>query len=649
MIAAVAALLAGASDASAMPLPSLASVADPVIPVADGVPSPGELLTRASDGAPTWSGLELVQHTLLGTVDLELPAATVAVPSANDAFGQLPADGFAAYATGTVYHTDPALSPDEDNPAEIDLATSDAAYAAQALTAFNDELGRPIIPTLNAGNAFGRGRAVEVTPPEALGGEVDLSILDAAEAKAPPSRAPVTKETQTDASPLLKADSFKAEASARAVPTGCVIGDDLARGSGTANDTDLVDPDPESESTEPILSISTDEPPRAVSHSASGIRLTPIKDQPGRFGAVAEIRQTIAPITFRLPETDVEFTIEIGGEWVMRAAADGGRGGLSFGPEGGNDDRPVLRLVQGKDVVDEVGLREIGGRTGIYVDGEPVGDIRIGGDPRAIGGEPDSKPVESPTRVAAAADVVVVRLFELEAELRVGHMELALAVPPGGVQCPGIKVSKTSTPESVQPGEALSWTLAVSNPNDCVLDMVRVVDAASAEPEVRWKPVSTLPRSTRGKDGSLVFDNIGPIRTGDTKTVKINAEVDPDSGPGTITNKATATGVCGAAPMGGVAEAITIIGAAVAPPATPALPSESQGAGAPASGGNLTAARSSSESPAEDSTSATRRARAQESDLGTLARTGSAHAPFLVLATGLLATGRLSRRLKSRL
>jgi hypothetical protein len=634
-IAAVAALLAGGSAASAIPVAPVASVADPIASAGGSVASPADL-----------PGVELVRHTLLGDLDLGLPAAKKAAPLSNEAFGQLPPDGFAAYATGTVYHTDAELSLDEDNPAEIDLATSDAAYAAHALAAFSDELGRPIIPKLDSGSGFGRGRAVQVTPPEALGGDVDLSILDAAEAKAPPSRAPVTKETQTDASPLLKADSFKAEASARAVPTGCVIGNDLARGSGTANDTDVADTQPDDESSDPILSVSAEEPPppRAVSQSLSRATLFPLKDRPGRFGVMAETSQTIAPVTFALPGADEKITVEVGGVWALRARADGTSGSLSFGPEPGSGDQPMLRVIEGDEAIDEVTLQELGGKTGIFVNGEPVGEIRIGGEARAIGGKPASKPTETPTRVAAAVDIAAMRLFDPPAELRVGHMEIAVAVPPGGVACPGIGMKKEAQPASVRPGDKFTWTIALTNLNDCALDKVKVVDSTTANPGVVWRVLTTLPKSSLGKDGSLTFDGVGPIRTGETKTLQIQGEVDGKSVPGTITNKASAAGGCGGAPMSGGTEASLAVGVAptsgLAPAPTPPADVRPGRSAAGAEGNSLAAA-----APADDEASVA--GASDDEEGGRLPRTGAGLAGLL-LGASLLAAGRFLRRYRRR-
>jgi hypothetical protein len=488
-----------------------------------------------------------------------------------------------------------------------------------------------------------------VSPPEALGGDVNLDILDPAEAKAPPSGAPVTKETQTDASPLLKADSFKAEAAARAVATGCVIGDDLARGSGTANDTDVADTAPDDSSTDPILSVSADDPPppRAVSQSLSRVTLVPLKDRPDRFGVLAETRQTIAPITFSLPGTKDKITIEVGGEWALRARTDARNGSLSFGPEPGSGDQPLLRVIQGDEAIDEVTLKEVGGKTGIYIDGEPVGDIRIGGEARAIGGKPASKPTQTPTRVAAAVDIVVMRLFDPPAELRVGHMEVGVAVPAGGVACPGIGMKKEAQPGSVRPGDKFSWTIGVSNLNDCVLDKVKVVDATTTTPGVVWRVLTTAPRSTIGKDGVLTFDGVGPVRTGETTTLGIQAEVDGTSVPGTLTNRATATGSCGPAPMSGATEASLSVGVgptsglAPSPPPAPAPADTNPGRSAAGEQSNaLTAA-------APPGSGASVAAAGSENDGRLLARTGAGPAGLL-LGTSLVAGGRFLRRYRRR-
>ncbi len=584
-------------------------------------------------------------------------------PTSNDSFRRLVPGAFAAYATGTVFHTDPELTGTKV-AATVDMATADAVYAGQPVSAFADELGRSLVTDLPAGSGQAQARAVKVDPPDAVG---DVDTGEPAEAKAPPTGQPVVHESTANLTPLVRADALRSEAAARAVSTGCVIGNDLARGVADADDTDVADTNPSGSSTKPLLSLSADDPPRAVSQSVSHTRLVPIPGRPGRFGAMAEVRQTIAPITFGLPGTDEKFTIEVAGEWVMRAVADGTTGSVTFGSEKRNDnDRPALRLIHGKQVVDETGLRDLGGREGIFVDGQPVGDIRIGGDRRAVGGPPTSTAIETGTLVSAAADAVVVRLFEPYAELRVGHMEVGLVVPPGGVQCPGITVTKTSEPRSVRPGVQFSWNIDVSNPNDCDLDKVQVIDTPASTAAVAWKPVSSLPRATQSPDGSLVFDAFGPLGTGQTKTLELNAEVEPGSAPGTITNRAVATGACADAPMRGDGQTTTAVGTGLVP-AVPAPAGEVGGTGPGSPTASSAAAEGasgpeggSSPSPVTRSASAvalgesttrpaaTGGASDTARTAGALPRSGADALPTVALGLTLLGSGRAFRRVRPR-
>ncbi|MCA1843127.1 MAG: DUF11 domain-containing protein, partial [Actinobacteria bacterium] len=290
-------------------------------------------------------------------------------------------------------------------------------------------------------------------------------------------------------------------------------------------------------------------------------------------------------------------------------------------------------------------------------------------------GRPESRPIEAPTRVLAAADVVVVRLFEPQAELRIGHMEVGLAVPAGGVQCPGIQMTKTSDPASVRPGDPFSWDIDVANPNDCALEKVKVTDTPTAGHGVIWKALSSLPRALQQPDGSLVFDEFGPLETGQTKTLKINAVVDSGSILGSITNRASATGDCGGAPLDGAAETTTAVGSAVipAPPRPPARLSggernerfgqsspplagsdeeteEAAGPSNPASASSVSLKRSAS-AAVKESRSAAAPAQTATAGAGTtspLPRSGADTLHYLGLAFGLFGTGRALRRVKPR-
>src|SRR4051812_22186777 len=121
-------------------------------------------------------------------------------------------------------------------------------------------------------------------------------------------------------------------------------------------------------------------------------------------------------------------------------------------------------------------------------------EIVVGELPRAIRDDHGSFPLRTATRIAAATDVARVRLKDMpEADLRIGHMEAAAAIPPEGIACPDIEMAKKLDSASVRPGDRFTWAIEVSNPNDCVLDKVKVVDTITATPGVRYRVVSSDP------------------------------------------------------------------------------------------------------------------------------------------------------------
>ena len=643
-VASLAALIIGGSAAVALP----------------SVPNPPPRPTSPTEpGAWSAPGLGYLHDVLARSSPA--PAVTDAAsgpgqisPAAKsgrkDPYAGLPAGAFAGYATATVFHTDPELASDTEGDefnAEYDFGLSDAAHASVPVPAVTDELGRKAIPALDTGHSFGQGQGFK--PPGILE-DIDLGVDPApAVAKAPPSRNPVQKSTQGELE-FVKADAFEAEALARAIATGCVIGDDLARGRGSAIQSE-VDPDGDFDDEDaPLLSVSVDEPPppRAASQSISRVALSRQPVTPGHFGGIAETRLTVAPITFGIPnpqnsKKSILFTLELAGEFVLRAAADGQKGKLFFGPDGADDARPVARLFQNGKEIGGAGFGEI---VPIQVGDETVGEIRIGDDPHAIGGDSDDAPIITGTRVAAVADVAVVQFHAVGAQQRVGHMEVDLTVPSQGVACPGITLEKRSDPASVIPGAPFTFTIDVSNPNDCVLSDVKVKDAATTQPGVAWKVLTTLPRSTISREGTLTFD-LDSLKPGERKTIRINAESTGDSKPGTVSNEATAAGVCSKVPMAGASTAVTTIRSAITPePPAPARPAPSVPVSqAAASSPAASSARTAAQAPTADLPRAdANRTAASNSSGGVLARTG-ASLP-IVLALPLIVSGRVLRRLR---
>jgi uncharacterized repeat protein (TIGR01451 family) len=165
---------------------------------------------------------------------------------------------------------------------------------------------------------------------------------------------------------------------------------------------------------------------------------------------------------------------------------------------------------------------------------------------------------------AGAADILRVNAFDpLEEdfdELRIGHMEAAVAVPAGGLRCPGIGVKKALDRRSVQPGEKFTTTITVTNPNDCILENVKLTDTITASPGVQWDGRGLI-------DGVFTAQDLGPLGPGESDEVSLEIEVDATSVPGVFSDTAVAEGTCGrkaevGETTGGAAEAVPVRGAA---------------------------------------------------------------------------------------
>src|SRR5207237_1037637 len=95
------------------------------------------------------------------------------------------------------------------------------------------------------------------------------------------------------------------------------------------------------------------------------------------------------------------------------------------------------------------------------------------------------------------------------------------------------------------PGDHFNWVIDVSNPNDCVLDNVRVVDTITAAAGVRYHVVSSSPPAKDLSDGRVTFDDVGPLRQGESRRLLVEAAIDDISAPGSLRDVATADGACG--------------------------------------------------------------------------------------------------------
>jgi hypothetical protein len=544
-----------------------APLAGPIAPPAAAPPAPVPGVTPPPSSPPSSppSGSATAppakRHASVSARRVSPKAVQAAAAAAL--FQGLPPTGYAGYGTASVIHTD-LLQVGTQRLENLDAAFSGAAFSSAPLAQpTTNEMARIVAPALAAGNAYGRGSGLEVGVAIDQSGQNQIIPGSVAEAKAPPSTGLITKEVGPVAvNPLASADLLRGQAQGVA-NAACTTGVDLSYGLGYAANLGLIDGGLGS----PTLSTSAATPDRSVSQSRSHTFLvpqanasTPIR----KFGLASETRETIAPITFFKGQAS-QFTLEFAGEWVLRTTSDGNTGTVFYGPGSVTPDTPLLRVLDKNgnlmSNIPEITTQTLFGPTGLNVSIPNVATITIGGPPRMIGGSVDSKPVQTGTLTAAAVDVVSVQLLDTSgahvADVRIGHMENATAVPAGGITC-GIGLVKTSDHDTVTPGQDFNWTVTVSNPNDCVLQQLKVVDTITADPNVVWTVQDSTPNADQMAKTGLTWNDVGPLNPGQSKALMIHVLVLPNSGAGKFLDTAEATGVCG--PAAGTAGANAAVG-----------------------------------------------------------------------------------------
>jgi uncharacterized repeat protein (TIGR01451 family) len=102
---------------------------------------------------------------------------------------------------------------------------------------------------------------------------------------------------------------------------------------------------------------------------------------------------------------------------------------------------------------------------------------------------------------------------------------------------PGISVNKVADPPDAAPSSNVEFTITVPNTGDCTLDPVKVVDTLPA-----WMSyVSSSPAADTQHDGTIIWNNVGPLDPGASKTISLVARIASDAS-GSVTNAVTVTG-----------------------------------------------------------------------------------------------------------
>ena len=514
-------------------------------------------------------------------------------PAGSVAPMQAAANGYAAFATGTVVHAGIGGGVG----GMLDMVSSTAAATSAATGApVSSELGRVALPPLPAKGSYGQGLGLGVGLGLLPG--VSTSLFGHATATAPPSSAPVEQEAAPiSVAPLAHAAPFRARAQALSSAGGCVLGSNLAYGQGNAADLSLV-------GLTGLKGLSLGANGGApLSRSESRTVVVP-GSEPGRLGLMGETTQVLGPVTL-LAGTANATTVELKGHWVLRVTADGKTGSVSYGPQGmaGDEALVLVRNAAGAVVAQATPSQiRLAGAVGLRLAVPGLGDIVVGEQPRARGKA--GAPPTSGTRAEAAVDLVRIRL--LGQDVRIGHMEAAVAVPPAGITCPGLEVSMTPGAPSVVPGADFGVKVRVRNPNEGTVVGLTVASRMAVDPGVAVDggPASrdnVVPPNGPG------FKLTTPLGPNQSVELPARVHVQAGSGPGRIRLGAAATGRYGDGPLAvPTAGDIAIDGPLVTPPAqppatppAPPAPKVSVGekgtatAGAPTGSGGRKPARSS--------------------------------------------------------
>lgn len=512
---------------------------------------------------------------VVGILAAQPAPAQVAVASA--AYGGL--------ADGAVVHAQ-AL-----NNGTTTLADVDEAYAGAAVNSggFGTNINSQINTLVQAADASkksgARGAGVEL----GLGANNPVATANAlitqkAVATAPPNSGLIDNKTNIAIDPVLNVTLAEGKAQANwdtdpSGANGCVLGTDLSNGFGhLTNATAVGSPSPNSLVNAPGELSTT-----------SHLRLVPQTDPSGNpvgtgaVGLMSEDIQTYAPIGI-----GGIVTITVVGPIHLRAVATGvqGQAYMQYGPPDGTPGTTPILTIQtvGGIPVTTITAQQLVGQNGLNLD-LGIAQVTVATQPHALGGATTSAPVAANdgSSVSGEVDLVKVAVPTLGlADIRVGHMEAAATVPPGGILCQ-IDVSKEAQPANVNPGDTFNYIIHVHNPHACTLTGVKVVDTVSTTSGIVYSILGETPPADSSTSTTLTWNDIGPLAPGVTKDLVVNMKVGSNSAGGTFTEKASVTASCAIAN----AQGTSTIAVPAAGSATIQLPTVSGGRGAalPVTGG----------------------------------------------------------------
>lgn len=499
--------------------------------------------------------------------------------SASVPFGEA---NFSGYASGTYLHVG-ALKIGDTNTLAVDAGFSGAVVNSRGLgTPTTDQLGRTVSPALADRNSYGTGFGLDAN---LLGS--DLLAQQHAAAAAPPSTDLVSNRLlgPITVPGVLSAGVLEGHAQARYEGGNCILGADMSFGQGNVADaTVLGGPiDAVTDLLDALIGTNPSSQTGGAVRTSSRTRLVPQTNASGQLigdqvGLMTETKQTLAPVVLFQGIPGAEITINLLGEWTLRAVATGipGQAYIEYQPGAASGETTVLSIQNTLPLVGEVTnvlnvtLNQLLGIDQIVNDllSGPGGLLGLGLVEIALNPDPTVVQAADGTSASASVDVARVRLLPgaegvlgqltnslipgLQlADVRIGHMEVGATVPAGGISCPEIPVTKTADPNPVNAGEQFTYTITVNNPYDCRLTDVRVVDTIATTQNIRYTIRSQDPAASSVSENVVTWNDIGPVPPRDARQTRIVIHVDPEAANGNFINTVAVNAACELEPAQG--------------------------------------------------------------------------------------------------
>jgi len=481
-----------------------------------------------------------------------------AVPASAGHGPEAPGGRYAGYSTGAALHVD-AVSTTTARLVDVEVGVAQAAADSEGLQEILNVYQRPVVPDgMSEKHSRGHSSLVELgvalQPPKAANQVAPF----VAQAAAPGDEPVDTSLLNQTVAPLVHASLLRRVAAANWNDNTCVIGEPIALGEQHLARVELLETS-DDESTPaaegfdaPVVGIDADKvgPPRAATHIVSKQQL--FAGSNDAFGLQSVTSATLAPLTL-FQGTPNEFTIEIDGPAFLSATADGTAGGAKALYRA-----PLVSLIQGGEITQMIPGEAITVQVPPGT-GDILARVKVGLlEPLASAGIGDNTTRSNGTMAAAQANVVEVTLLDVAnpqfrgATIALGHMEAVSEVPAGGIECP-IPVDKSPSSQSVSVGDLFTTTISVTNPYECTLTNLAIVDEITTKQGARFEVVDISdggsgPGGSQLESGTVTWANLGSLAPGATKSVELTLRAQGSAG--VIEDLATATGVLTACEVG---------------------------------------------------------------------------------------------------